>query len=202
MRIVHFAIISALCCCTAAALHCADTTDQANSDASTVVPLPEAQQQYTSATPVDAIVVDKDGNMSERQYTYDPNRGGVVINNYYQVAGPDCSLYFPAFGVGFLWNNGFWVDSQGYYWNGIGFGFVGYGYWNSHWNYYWHHNWNNRWNHYRSSHPHGHWSGHGGHGARNVNRGGMHRPSSHASRGGGGHGGGHGGGGHGGGGRR
>jgi hypothetical protein len=193
MRLFQFAVVSALCCCPAVAVHCDDyedsdamSADQANNAASTVIPVPEARSQYNSPTPVDAVVVDKDGNMTQTQYTYDPNQGGVVINNYYQVGGPDASIYFPLWGIGFLWWSGFWVDSYGYYWNGYGYGYVRSARWGNHWNNYWHSNWNNKWNNY-----------HGGNRGNYQHNGGVNRPANHARSGGGGRarggGGGHGG---------
>ncbi len=222
MDLVRYIAASVLCCLPAMVVHSADNIiqiadtpdappDQGDESTSKVVPLPEAEQQYSEATPVDAIIVDKDGNMTERQYTYDPAQGGVVINNYNQVAGPDCSLYFPVFGVGFLWWGGYWVDYNGYYWNGYGWGYVNYNRWHGRWNNYWHHNWNNKWNGYRRAHPNSrHAGGHNGRGNFHNNRG-MNRQShsqmrrqggqgGHGGQGGRGGGGGHGGGGHGGGG--
>lgn len=123
------------------------------SSVSTVVPLPEADQQYSTSTPVNAIIVKKNGEMSQAQYPYDPDQGGVVINNYDDVNGPGSSLFFPAFGVGMLWANGYWADQSGYYWNGNRYVSVNNDHWDDHWNNYWHNDWNNKWNNYKRQHP-------------------------------------------------
>lgn len=212
MRLFHGAVFAALCCCTA--LHCDDIDNidqQADASASNVIPVPEAQKQYNQPTQVNAVIVNKNGEMSETQYTYDPNQGGVVINNYYEVAGPDCSIYFPLWGIGFLWWSGFWVDGDGYYWDGYRYRYCNYPHWHNHWNNYWHGTWYNK--------RRGYYHAHGGRQGNFDHNRGMHRPAHGGPRegggprggggphgggphgGGGGHGGGGHGGGHGGGGR-
>lgn len=157
-RAVLLTVAASLCCNLPVDLYCegnirltADDSDQQS--ASNVIPLPEAEKEYDSPTPVDAIVVDKDGDMSEQQYTYDPDAGGVVINNYNEVSGPDCSIYFPLFAVGFIWWGGYWCDHDGYYWSGHGYHRANYNHWHNHWNNYWHNNWNNKWHQYSQRHP-------------------------------------------------
>lgn len=154
-----------------------------------VVPVPEADQLYPAATPVETIIVNKNGTMIEGQYTYDPEQGGVVINNYEEVAGPGASLFFPTMTVGMLWWNGYWVDHEGYYWNGRTWSQVNDPHWHDNWNHYWNDNWNNKWNRYRQQHPD----------AQNKYRrdggtfrhgGGMNRPSHEPRRGDGARGGG------------
>jgi hypothetical protein len=119
----------------------------------TVVPVPEADQLYSTVTPVDTIIVDKNGNMTETQYNYDPDQGGVVINNYNEVAGPGASLFFPAMTVGMLWWGGYWVDHNGDYWNGRTYVQVNDPHWHDNWDHYWKGNWDNKWNQYREQHP-------------------------------------------------
>lgn len=127
-------------------------TQTPSQNASQVIPLPEADQS-DSSEPVDAIVVDKNGTMQQMQYTYDPDQGGVVINNYEEVSGDGASIFFPAFEVGMLWWGGYWVDHEGYYWNGNRYAQVHDAHWNDNWNHYWHQNWNHKWDQYRNSHP-------------------------------------------------
>lgn len=153
-----------------------------------VIPLPEADNKYDTSTPVDTIVVDKYGTMTETQYPYDPDKQGVVINNYEDVAGPNASVFFPAFEVGLLWWGGYWTDHDGYYWDGDHYAYINDPHWHDHWDHYWNRDWNNKWNQYRQDHPN---AGHqyGRNGGNFQHHHGMNRPD-HPPRGGGHHGGG------------
>ncbi len=131
--------ITALLCAKAHA----DTTNN-------VVPIPGVD--YSQPTPVQTIVVDSNGNMSEKTYTYDPNQGGVVIINNNQVSGNNASLFFPLFMMGFMWAEGYWVGHNGAYWNGNHYTYVSNKNWNNNWNNYWHNNWNNKWQNYWNQH--------------------------------------------------
>src|SRR5271170_5751283 len=86
--------------------------------AETVVPIPEADQNCSSSSQVKAIIVDKKGDMTQTEYVCDPDQGGVVINNNEADWGEGASLFFPAFEMGLLWDDGVWVDEEGYYWDG------------------------------------------------------------------------------------
>ncbi|MES2122982.1 MAG: hypothetical protein V4492_09480 [Chlamydiota bacterium] len=123
-----------------------------SSSTTNVVPIPGADQEFSSPTPIETIVVDKNGNMIEKQYTYDPNQGGVVINNNNEVGGDNASLFFPMFMMGFMWSEGFWVGHNGSYWNGNRYTYVNNKNWNNHWNNYWHNNWNQKWNNHWNQH--------------------------------------------------
>jgi hypothetical protein len=153
------------------------------STSSTVVPIPEADQAYSSPTPLKAIVVDKQGNMTETEYTYDPEAGGVVINNEENIYGDGSSLFFPALEVGFLWAGGYWVDHEGYYWNGNHYANEKNPAWHDQWDHYWNRDWNNKWNNYRQQHPQNFKKGSSQN--RDFNRhGGVSRPAHAGSRGG------------------
>lgn len=87
---------------------------------------------YTNQQPITAIFTDSNGNTYEQTVYYNSTIGGVDIGN------PDSyvSVYFPTVGNAYLWNNGFWVGQDGYYWNNGTRIYVGPG-WNDHWNAYW-----------------------------------------------------------------
>ncbi len=196
------------------------TTDQEitseqmkNMEKTNVVPVPEVSDKYgNNPASVNTIIINNNGDVTTANYPYDPDQGGIVINNNVDVGGPGCSLFFPGFGVGFLWYNGFWCDGLGYYWNGFGWGFCGFGGWPGYWHGYWYHHWSRSWHHYYSHHYHSahfhyhhdynHFSGrarHTGHGGTpghgghtHGHGGGHHGGGSHPHGHGGGHGGGHG----------
>lgn len=123
-----------------------------------VIPIPGGDQEFTQPTPIETIVVDKNGNVIEKQYTYDPNQGGVVINNNEEIGGDDASLFFPMFEMGFIWASGYWVGHDGNYWNGHEYVNINNNHWDDHWNNYWHNNWNNKWNnHWNKNHNDPNW---------------------------------------------
>ena len=64
----------------------------------------------TTSTQVDAVVLDKSGNMSEQQATFNPATGTVNVN---VEPGPNASVFFPDFGDRYLWNDGHWVNKSG-----------------------------------------------------------------------------------------
>ena len=53
--------------------------------------------------PVQAIVVDTNGNSCQQTVYYDPNIGGVNLDTSW--AGPNASVYFPDFGTDSLWSS-------------------------------------------------------------------------------------------------
>lgn len=89
----------------------------------------------SSQQPIQAIVVDSNGNTFEQTVCYNPAIGGVDLNTAW--AGPNASVYFPAYNTGYIWNNGFWVDQSGYYFDGGRRVFVSQPNWGVHWNGYW-----------------------------------------------------------------
>jgi hypothetical protein len=95
--------------------------------------------------PVQAIVVDANGNSCQQTVFYDPNIGGVDLDTSW--AGPNASVYFPDYGTGYLWYNGVWVDQTGYYWNGTQRIYIGHPSWRDHWAGYWrgHGGWRGGW---------------------------------------------------------
>lgn len=107
--------------------------------------------------PIQAVIVDSNGNTFQQTVYYNPAVGGVDLNTAW--AGPNASVYFPAFGTGYVWYNGFWVDHTGYYWDGGRRLYIGHpnwggfwvGYWHgrNHWDGGWHGGWHEGWH----SHP-------------------------------------------------
>lgn len=100
-------------------------------------------------TPVQAIILDSNGNVTEKEYTYDPNTQTIIINS--NDEGDNASIFFPLFETGFLWWGGYWVNYNGYYWNGH-WRHVDYDDWNGHWHNYWNHHWDNHWHNYWNQH--------------------------------------------------
>jgi hypothetical protein len=89
----------------------------------------------TNRQPVQAVVVDTNGNTYQQTVYYDPAIGGVDLDTSW--AGPNASVYFPDYGTGYLWYNGYWVDRAGFYWNGGQRVYIGHPYWHDHWAGYW-----------------------------------------------------------------
>jgi hypothetical protein len=86
--------------------------------------------------PIQAIIIDSNGNTFQQTVYYDPAIGGVDLNTAW--AGPNASVYFPAFGTGYVWYNGYWVDRTGYYWNAGRRIYIGHPNWGNYWVGYWH----------------------------------------------------------------
>ena len=122
----------------------------------------------TYRQPVQVVVVDPTGNSLQQTVYYDPAIGGVDLDTGW--AGPNASVYFPAFQTGYIWYNGFWVDHAGYYWNGSHRAYLGHPHWDAHWSGYWHNHWHSGWHGGWHSHPgvsvhvhetiHDHWHHH------------------------------------------
>lgn len=87
---------------------------------------------YSSQQPINAVFTDSDGNSYQQTVYYNPAIGGVDIGN----PGSYVSVYFPTLGSAYLWNNGYWVGEDGYYWNNGTRVYVGPN-WNDHWHAYW-----------------------------------------------------------------
>lgn len=85
--------------------------------------------------PVQVVVVDSNGNTYNQTVYYDPAIGGVDLNT--EWAGPNASVYFPAYGTRYLCYNGYWADETGYYWNGGNRVYIGHPHWHDHWSGYW-----------------------------------------------------------------
>ena len=154
--------------------------------------IPREDVNVSSPTQVQAIVLDSNGNMTEEEYTYDPDTQVIVINS----GGDNASVFFPLFATGFIWWNGYWVNREGYYYDNDRWVHVDDHDWDGHWNGYWNNHWDNHW--------HNHWNNH--HGDPNFHYRNQEHWKNNSFQGrqrGGGHGGGareHGGGGRGGGG--
>ena len=89
-----------------------------------------------SSQPIQVIVIDANGRIFERTVTYNPSLGGIDIDTSW--AGPNASIFIPALGIGYVWYNGYWVDQEGYYWNGSQRVTVPHiPQWREHWNHYW-----------------------------------------------------------------
>ncbi len=141
------------------------------------------QAGMNSAQPIEATIVDSNGNTFQQTVYYDPSIGGVDMNANW--AGPNASIYFPTLGTGYVWYNGYWVNPEGYYWNNGARYYVG-PTWNGYWANYWSGRpyWNGNWHggHWRGGwHDgwHGNW--HGGEGWH----GGWHGGEGHGNWGGG-----------------
>jgi hypothetical protein len=98
---------------------------------------------FSNQQPIQVVIVDGSGSSYEQTVYYNPAIGGVDLNASW--AGPNASIYIPSLGTGYLWANGFWVDQDGYYWNGDQRIFINNPHWHDHWSGYWH------------AHPHEHW---------------------------------------------
>jgi len=111
----------------------------------------------TAQQPIKAIFTDSQGNTYQQTVYYNSVVGGVNIDNSSNYV----SVYFPTIGSSYLWNNGYWVDKEGYYWSsGIRYqaGPSWHDHWNSHWN-------GRHGGHYDGESWHGHhnsWEVHGG----------------------------------------
>lgn len=101
---------------------------------------------FTPKQPIQAIIVDSNGNATEQTFYYNADIDGVDIAE--SMGGPDASIYFPSLGTGYIWYNGNWVDQEGYYWNGAERISIN------------HPQWKDRWTGYWNDHSHGgyaHW---------------------------------------------
>ena len=114
------------------------------------IKVPNATSDTTSATSVQAIVVDSQGNVTEKEYPYDPNTQIVVVNS--DSGGDNASIFLPLFAMGFIWSEGYWVNHEGNYWVDNHWVHVNNVNWNKHWNNYWHNHWNNHWHNYWNQH--------------------------------------------------
>lgn len=104
----------------------------------------------TTATQVDAVLLDKSGTMSESQATFNPATGTINVDI---EPGPNASIFLPDFGDRYLWRDGHWVNKAGYYYqNGTPVS-IGVADWDSHWNNYWNHTWHDNWHRYYDNHP-------------------------------------------------
>lgn len=118
-----------------------------------VVVLDQGGATLTSQQPIQAVIVDSNGNSFQQTVYYNPSAGGIDLDTSW--AGPNASVYFPSLNTGYVWYNGYWVSPEGYYWNGGNRLYVGptwNNYWTNYWsgrNYWngdWHHNhWNDNW---------------------------------------------------------
>lgn len=98
---------------------------------------------FSNRQPVIVVIVDSNGNTYEQTYYYDPSLGGLDIDPSF--AGPGASIYIPSLGMGYLWYNGYWVDQQGYYWNGRERVYINYPDWHEHWHGYWEKHHHDQW---------------------------------------------------------
>lgn len=104
----------------------------------------------TYRQPVHAVIVGPAGNSIEQTVYYDPAIGGVDLDTGW--AGPNASVYFPAYQTSYIWYNGFWVDQAGSYWDGGRRVYITHPHWHDYWGGYWHNHWHEGW--HRGWHPH------------------------------------------------
>ncbi len=117
----------------------------------------------TQGQPIEVIIIDNNGNAYRQFVYYNPAIGGIDLDTSW--AGPDASIYFPAWGLGYVWYNGYWVDASGYYWNGSRRIYIDYPNWNNYWTTYWHKHDHRYWHdHWRDRDHHGDWHGREYHG--------------------------------------
>lgn len=93
--------------------------------------------------PIEAVIVDSDGNGYRQMTSYDPSIRGIYLDM--RDIGPGASVYFPDFGSGYIWYNGYWVDQTGYYWNGRKRVVVKEPDWSTYWARHWHGRINTGW---------------------------------------------------------
>lgn len=89
----------------------------------------------THREPIEVLITDSYGNTYRQIVDYDPLIGGIDIDTSW--AGPYASIYLPAWGIGYIWYNGYWVDELGYYWNGPRCLYIDYPRWDNFWVTYW-----------------------------------------------------------------
>lgn len=89
----------------------------------------------THREPIEVLITDSYGNTYRQIVDYDPLIGGIDIDTGW--AGPYASIYLPAWGIGYVWYNGYWVDESGYYWDGPRRVYIDYPEWNNYWVTYW-----------------------------------------------------------------
>ncbi|MBS0651927.1 MAG: hypothetical protein JSR39_00190 [Verrucomicrobia bacterium] len=112
--------------------------------------LPNTNANITSPTPVQAIVLDSNGNMSEEEYMYNPDTQVVVVDS--NNGGDNASIFFPLFAAGFIWWDGYWVNHEGNYYVNNHWVHVNNPDWNNHWHDYWNNHWDNHWHNYWNQH--------------------------------------------------
>lgn len=101
-------------------------------------------QVLADQQPIQAVIVDSNGNTYERTVYFNPQVGGIDIDTSW--AGPSASIFFPSLNQSYVWYNGFWVDQRGYYWNNGQRLYLNDPQWQVHWHHYW------------EAHPHEHWN--------------------------------------------
>lgn len=106
--------------------------------------------------PINAIVVDGNGNTYEKVYYYNPALCGVDIGSSWDA--DSTSVFFPDYNVRYLWSNGYWLDENGYYWTGGHRYYYDYPGWSAHWGLYWNNHWHDSWHsHWYDHHDDAHW---------------------------------------------
>ena len=132
----------------------------------TVVMLDQSNFAINNRQPIQATIVDRNGQNYQQTVYYDPAIRGVDLDARW--AGPNASIYFPTLNTGYVWYNGYWVNPEGYYWNGGNRYSVG-PTWNDYWGGYWKGRgyWNGNW------HDHN-WHGEGWHGGGDWHGGDVH----------------------------
>ncbi len=99
---------------------------------------------------VSAIVIDNDGTMSEQNLIYDAALQALTTTKTY--SGENVSYFAPSLNLHYLWWDGHWVDSEGFYWENGKWTTIGVHNWNDYWDHYWGHYWDPRWSHYWQNH--------------------------------------------------
>lgn len=149
------------------------------------VMIPNSEMNAESPTPVQVIVTDSNGNVTEQEATYDPDTETVSVN---APTGDDASIFFPLLGLGYLWWDGNWVNGDGEYYENNRWVHIDNDDWNHHWNNYWNHDWDNHWHNYWNEHHNDanfryknneHWKGHSFKGHHQAN----HSDKGHGNKG-------------------
>jgi hypothetical protein len=90
---------------------------------------------FTNQQPIEAIIVDANGNPTTQTIYYNGTIGGFDIPS--TKLGPNASIYFPSLQTGYIWHNGFWVDEGGSYFLNGQRHYVTNPEWHTHWSTYW-----------------------------------------------------------------
>ena len=91
---------------------------------------------------LEVVIVDKNGNAIKQTAYYNPTVGGIEADTRW--AGPNASIYIPNWETGYIWQNGYWVDAEGYYWDGSRKTSIAMPDWRNQWVDYWHKYWHDK----------------------------------------------------------
>lgn len=102
---------------------------------STIIKINNPSIILNDVRPIHVIIIDQNRNSYEETVYYDPALGGIDVDT--ALVGPNASIYIPDLDLGYIWYNGFWVDQDGYYWNGERRVYIENPSWKRHWEAYW-----------------------------------------------------------------